>query len=277
MTLAQLAESKKRQLLHEKRKIERFLDKAPHGTLVYSKTVKQDKDYYKWYVSTGRSGRTREYIPRRNRSLARQLAKKKLCLQRLNDINAELKAIDLYLKAHRDSTDLDTILRTPAYGTLLLEDEAVMFGPLSEELEKWAHEEYEINPKDPELRNVPTVDGIKVRSKSEALIVMLLSSNHIPYRYECRLDVGRHTYYPDFTIRHPATGEYFYWEHAGRMDDFKYLIKFLNKFRVYILNGILPDHNLILTYESDKHPFDITIAQDKLREFLLCQDPFQLN
>lgn len=55
------------------------------------------------------------------------------------------------------------------------------------------------------------------------------------------------------------------------------MIKFLNKIRVYILNGILPDHNLILTYESDKHPFDITIAQDKLREFLLCQDPFQLN
>ena len=76
MTLAQLAESKKRQLLGEKRKIERFLDKAPHGTLVYSKTVKQDKDYYKWYVSTGRSGKTREYIPHRNRSLARKLAKK---------------------------------------------------------------------------------------------------------------------------------------------------------------------------------------------------------
>lgn len=97
MTLAQLAESKKRQLLGEKRRIERFLDKAPQGTLVYSKTVKQDKGYYKWYVSTGRSGKTRVYIPHRNRSLARQLAKKKLYLQRLQDINAELKAIDMYL------------------------------------------------------------------------------------------------------------------------------------------------------------------------------------
>ena len=225
--------------------------------------------------STGRSGKTRVYIPHRNRSLARQLAKKKLCLQRLQDINAELKAIDMYLKNHRDNTDLDTLLRTPAYGMLLFEEGFEMYGTMSEELQKWAHEEYEINPKDPELRNVPTVDGIKVRSKSEALIVMLLSVNHIPYRYECRLDVGGHTYYPDFTIRHPVTGEYFYWEHCGRMDDFKYLIKFLNKFRVYILNGYLPDHNLILTYESDNHPFDITIAQDKLREFLFCKDPFK--
>ena len=240
MTLAQLAESKKRQLLGEKRKIE-----------------------------------TREYIPHRNRSLARKLAKKKLCLQRLQDINAELKAIDMYLKAHRDNTDLDTILRTPAYGTLLFEEGFKMYGTMSEELQEWAHEEYEINPKDPELRNVPTVDGIKVRSKSEALIVMLLSVNHIPYRYECRLDVGGHAYYPDFTIRHPVTGEYFYWEHCGKMSDFKYIIKFLNKFRIYILNGYLPDHNLILTFESENHPFDITIAQDKLREFLICKDPFK--
>jgi hypothetical protein len=49
----------------------------------------------------------------------------------------------------------------------------------------------------------------------------------------------------------------------------------LNKFRIYILNGYLPDHNLILTFESENHPFDITIAQDKLREFLICKDPFK--
>ncbi len=90
-----------------------------------------------------------------------------------------------------------------------------------------------------------------------------------------RLDVGGHAYYPDFTIRHPVTGEYFYWEHCGKMGDFKYIIKFLNKFRIYILNGYLPDHNLILTFESENHPFDITIAQDKLREFLICKDPFK--
>ena len=134
MTLAQLAESKKRRLLGEKRRIVRFLDKAPQGTLVYSKTVKQNKNYYKWYVSTGRSGKTRVYIPHRNRSLARQLAKKKLCLQRLQDINAELKAIDMYLKNHRDNTDLDTLLRTPAYGTLLFEEGFEMYGTMSENM-----------------------------------------------------------------------------------------------------------------------------------------------
>ena len=95
-----------------------------------------------------------------------------------------------------------------------------------------------------------------------------ISTLHIPYRYDARLDIGNHVYYPDFTIRHPVTGEYYYWEHVGMLDKPGYRSDFLTKFRVYINNGLLPDHNLILTYESDGHPFDITIAQDKIKEFL---------
>ena len=64
------------------------------------------------------------------------------------------------------------------------------------------------------------------------------------------------------------TGEYYYWEHVGMLDKPGYRSDFLTKFRVYINNGLLPDHNLILTYESDGHPFDITIAHDKSKEFL---------
>ena len=41
--------------------------------------------------------------------------------------------------------------------------------------------------------------------------------------------------------------------------------------RVYTNNGIYPDYNLILTYEIDDHPFDIMIAQDKIREFFGCE------
>ena len=32
-------------------------------------------------------------------------------------------------------------------------------------------------------------------------------------------------------------------------------------------NGLIPDHNLILTYETKDHPFDISIAKDKIAEF----------
>ena len=126
------------------------------------------------------------------------------------------------------------------------------------------------NPKHPEHLTVKTVDGNYVRSKSEALIYMLLLNYSIAFRYECRLDVGGYIYYPDFTIRHPVTGEIFYWEHVGRLDKPDKVADFLQRLRIYMGNGILPDHNLILTYESEGHPLDFSIVQHKLEEFFNC-------
>ena len=51
----------------------------------------------------------------------------------------------------------------------------------------------------------------------------------------------------------------------------EYRSDFIQKMRIYINNGLIPDYNLILTYESEGRPFDITIAQDKLREFFSCE------
>ena len=55
------------------------------------------------------------------------------------------------------------------------------------------------------------------------------------------------------------------------LDSPEYNADFLQKIRIYINNGLYPDHNLILTFESGGHPFDITIAQDKIREFFSCE------
>ena len=62
-----------------------------------------------------------------------------------------------------------------------------------------------------------------MRSKSEAMIAMNLYVQKIPYRYECELKLGSITLFPDFTIRHPETGEIFYWEHFGMMDKSEYV------------------------------------------------------
>ena len=93
----------------------------------------------------------------------------------------------------------------------------------------------------------------------------------IPYRYECKLEIGGHIYYPDFTIRHPLTGKIYYWEHVGGLHMPDYRSDFIQKLRIYINNGIIPDDNLILTFESENNPFDITIARDKIKEFFSCE------
>ena len=78
---------------------------------------------------------------------------------------------------------------------------------------------YEKNPKYPEHLIHKTVSGIYVRSKSESMIALQLYTEKIPFRYECALQLGETTLYPDFTILHPKTGEIFYWEHFGMMDE----------------------------------------------------------
>lgn len=264
MNLQQIAKSRKETLLKEKQKLEKLLSKAPGGSLIYSKSVIRNKPYYKWYVSTS-SGR--HYIPRQNRSLARELARKKLRLQQLKDIESELKAIDLYLKHHSEYSDLAKLLESPPILNLLMEENPAPVSELSEELEKWASEPYEMNPNYPEHKTIRAINGLMVRSKSEAFIVMLLVTHHIPFRYECKLDLNGQIIYPDFTIRHPVTGETFYWEHAGRLEDPNYVAKHMHKLRLFLSNGLIPDVNVIFTYESDSHPFNIQIAEDKIKEF----------
>lgn len=274
MTLNQLINREQRRLLSERKRLENLVMELPSGTLSFGKNVSKGKKYYKWYVSDDSKGqRSRKiYLRREHRSLARQLARKSLLQARLKDIDQELNAIDAYMSKQSKTNFWNKVIRTPGIRELIADDdcEAEKFWAppeMAEELRQWMYAEYETNNIYPEQKNVPTDVGIMVRSKSEAIIVMLLMMFNIPFRYECKLEVGGHIFYPDFTIRHPITGETFYWEHAGRLDLQDYRMDFLSKLRIYMNNGIIPDNNLILTFESPGHPLDIAIIMDKLEEF----------
>ena len=133
---------------------------------------------------------------------------------------------------------------------------AVNHPDVSEELKNWQQSEFQTNPDHPERRNIPAAGGIMVRSKSEAFIAFALSEHSIPFRYECALDIGFRTLYPDFTIMYPCPGQRKIWEHFGMMDDPEYVHKTANKLRTYIENGFIPDKTLFMTFESLSDPFD---------------------
>ena len=101
------------------------------------------------------------------------------------------------------------------------------------------------------------------------MIVECLLKYRIPFRYECELVLGKDTYYPDFTIRHPRTGEVFYWEHFGCMDDPKYRRKCYNKLQRYGDYGIIPTINLIATYENGNHPLTLADIEKMIQEYFL--------
>ena len=133
----------------------------------------------------------------------------------------------------------------------------------------WEKEEYDTSKLYPEMIMYETINGLKVRSKSEAIIAGLLESNKIPFRYEAVLSIDEKTYYPDFTILRPRDKKILYWEHFGMMDDEEYALRAEHKLAMYRKNSIFPWNQLISTYETAKTPLDARDIQSIIKAFLL--------
>lgn len=217
----------------------------PPGKLICAK----NKNGCKWYQS---DGHTKQYIPKSNRPLAEQLALKKYYSLELDELLQESNALSLYLKhPHSDPGKAHELLTSnPAYSELL----APYFYSPTQEFEEWQNAPYQHCPAFPEKLIHKTSSGHLVRSKSEALIDTFLSIHQIPFRYECALQLGETTIYPDFTIRHPLSGTLFYWEHFGQMDKPGYRSNAISKLQLYTSHGIIPSIHLITTYETLEHP-----------------------
>ncbi|WP_210417092.1 AAA family ATPase [Citricoccus sp. SGAir0253] len=120
--------------------------------------------------------------------------------------------------------------------------------------------------------------GIHVRSKSEVIIADLLYSKGIDFAYEQPLVRGGMTRLPDFTIEDADTGETYYWEHLGMLNNDSYRRKWEEKLRWYRDHGIHPwgegstkraDGRLIIT--RDRPDGSISSAEiEALVDTILC-------
>jgi len=109
-----------------------------------------------------------------------------------------------------------------------------------------------------------TMKGESVRSKSEVIISNLLYSAGIDYTYELRL-VGQDgsVRYPDFTIEDAASGQKFYWEHLGMMNDPGYRSRWEKKLAWYRSQGVNPieegggpNGTLVISADDEKGGID---------------------
>lgn len=253
-----LAESKR--LEQQIKELQTQLASCPEGKLVCT----NNKTRWKWYHSDGKK---LTYIPKKNRRFAEQLAAKKYLSLSLEELLGEQKAISNYLCSHSKSSKKASELLTdmPAYQELL----SSYFCPLSQELSQWMNAPFERNQKNPEHLIHKTMSGYYVRSKSEALIDMSLHIHKLSFRYECSLQLGESTIYPDFTIRHPDTGKTYYWEHFGRMDDPYYCKNAYSKLQLYASYGIIPSIQLITTFETKANPLDTEIIEKIIQHYFL--------
>ncbi|MBR5279885.1 MAG: hypothetical protein IKU26_02830 [Clostridia bacterium] len=245
--IGKMMEFEKNRVMTEKRRIEQELEILPKGKLC----LVRNRSWTKWfYYHNGE----RHYIPKRNRRLAEQLARRKYLTERLEQCNGQLEAIEAYFTRIATSGTENKLLHNKDYQELL----APYFQPQNQELAHWAEAPYERNPYRIENCIHMVHVGLWVRSKSESMIASYLYQHKIPFRYECALKLGKKTIYPDFTLRHPKTGEYYYLEHFGLFENGEYRRHALSKVEDYALNGIYLDQHLIVTTETTKNPFSVT-------------------
>ena len=223
----------------------------PKGELFVFKNGK----YCKWRVRT----HTKTiYLPKNQRAKACTYAQKKYDEARLQDLKRALEEVNQYLQSHQGNPNTATkLLNDPRYQPLLTQSEP----------QDWSTQSYEQCPLHPENKFHATSAGVYVRSKAESMIATLLCLNNIPFRYEQALHLGKQIYYPDFTIRHPVTGEIYYWEHFGKMDDPTYMENAHKKLYVYSQNKIIFSMRLITTTETKETPLTTQKIQSKINAY----------
>lgn len=241
-------------------KLLEHLKEQPPGDLVCVK----NGIYHRWHSHV--DGKVL-CISKRNTQELTTLAQKKYLLSEYEDTLDEIAALELYL-AHfnPDESRTSKLLNEGSpYLPLLSNNQQ----PNSDELNEWIREAYEQNPQYLEHKIHRSLSGNMVRSKSESLIDNALYYNKIPFRYECKLQLGETTFYPDFTIKHPKNMQIYYWEHFGMMDNAAYRNNHYSKLVIYNNYGIFQSVNLIVTYETKDNPLDAIIIDNLIQQHFI--------
>ncbi|MBQ7058593.1 MAG: hypothetical protein IJM83_04735 [Firmicutes bacterium] len=248
--------------------IQKTIKNLPAGIL----KIDQNGPYVKWYVLNRqkegvRSMRT--YLPKHKLALAKKLALKTYYAALLEDLKTEQIFLKKTLKQEENAlpaNSAEKLLQDQAFRELLPPE----IRSVEEEIHDWQNAEYARNPYMPQELKVPTLAGISVRSKSEAIIADSLFERGILFRYEpgIILNDGR-VVYPDFMVRNRYTQLELPWEHLGLMDDPAYIAKNTEKLQRYSASGYTPMVNLILTFETRTHPLSRPQVMHIIDQFLL--------
>ena len=251
----------KEQILKELEKLEWMEKKFPQGELLCTK----NNNRYKWLLKE-QNGTS--YLPKSKRQVAETLAMKKYYECKKKELTEHLSACEAFLKKmNSEESKSEQLLYHPEYSKLLEKH----FLPVNEQLKDWQSADYEKCKKYEENLKIEGTQGKMLRSKSEAIIDMMLYKNRIPFRYEEKLVLDGITIYPDFTIRHPVTGQYYYWEHFGMMDEEDYRNHAFNKMNLYCKNGIIPFVNLIMIFEAQNQPLRIKRVESIIYDYFATE------
>lgn len=117
-----------------------------------------------------------------------------------------------------------------------------------------------------------TLRGEDVRSKSELIIANLLYHHEIEYEYEGVLEFNGEIRRPDFVIENEDTGETYFWEHLGMLNNRKYRESWERKKQWYLKNGITAEGGkngtLIVSEDNRKGGISSQDIEEKIKKII---------
>lgn len=253
--------------------ISKQLNEAPQGYLKISKRGKRNS-YYQM-IKPAKVGEKQKchYLSKKKpeeENIIKALAQKQYYQQLLPILQNEINVMEHMLKYYRPNEKYDLFHKLPDTRQQLV---TPSFKTPAEEVKAWEKEEWKPYDKYPEDLKYETNRGIVVRSKSEMFIAETLDlySDYLAYRYEDELylEKTRTLLHPEFTIRKRSNGKRYFWEHFGRMHDLAYVDDFIDKINKYIMEGIYPGEQLIITFESPDKTIDTNVVRKLIKHYFV--------
>ena len=243
---------------------EKELAELPEGSLSRYKVGK--KTYYKYMVrKAGR--RMQRHVKHTEVELIEALCRKAFLKHSVrimqDNVKAQEKLMDIYRSYSREHVlkELKTIYAEGAAAPTVTAD---IRRKQDDAIARAVH---------PERLTQPTLAGFCVRSKSETIIVNMMTGRRVRFVYEepIRLEVpgrGNITVHPDFVI-YLDSGEIIIWEHLGMLSSDSYTEAQARKLQMYHLAGYTLGKNLFLTADNADGTLDVTVISRVIDE--ICE------
>jgi hypothetical protein len=248
------------QILIEKNKA---LEDAPDGKL----RIERKGNSLQYYHRKDPSKTKGFYLKRAQDSFAATLAQKEYDFKLISELNAEIKALTKFLDDYRPEQIDELFVSLHDYRKCLIRPAMLLD---EDYVKRWMSVEYEKKSFEENAPDYYTVNGERVRSKSELIIADALNRFKIPYRYEYSINIyGIGTVHPDFVCLNVRMRKEYVWEHNGMMSNSEYADHAVNKIEKYTLAGYCPGENLILSFETSSRPLSSRIIEYYINRYLL--------
>ena len=208
------------------------------------------KGHYRYYHVLDEQKDRGRYLKRKDYSLARALAQKDYDQKIIRAAGEELKILDRLIRQQGRSVEEVYPSLSPARRELitpisLTDEEYVAWWLESKRCEPMGFDE-----NDPVIM---TLEGYRVRSKSEQLWADMMEEAGVPHVFEPQIYLEGHCWVrPDFTGLNVRKRKEIVIEHFGMMDDPAYAEKNVDKLHGYERNGFVLGDDLLITMETKK-------------------------